>query len=248
MSIKTVLISGSNSGIGFAACLLFAKKKYHILAVDLAETINRELQLKLETLNAKFKYHQCDVSKHENVNELFQNFKNANTSIDVLVNNAGILGPRKKTEEYSFEDFDAVIDVNVKGVFYMAKNCISFFLNQGGGIIVNTASVAGHVGMHSHIAYCASKHAVMGMTKTMALEYAKKNIRVNAVCPGFTQTSMLENVDSEKEYIETLKYATPMKRFGEASEIANAIYYLASDESSFMTGQCIILDGGLTAQ
>jgi NAD(P)-dependent dehydrogenase (short-subunit alcohol dehydrogenase family) len=245
---KNVLITGANSGIGFSACLLFAKRKSKILAVDISPEINDDLKLKLKSLGVDFQYFQCDVSDSAKVNGLFQVFESDRVVIDILINNAGILGPRKKVVEYSDEDFDNVIDVNVKGVFYFMKAALKVFIAHKKGVIVNTASVAGHFGMVGHIAYSASKHAVMGMTKTAALEVAKYNIRINAVCPGFTQTAMLSSADTEPDYLETLKFVTPMKRFGESSEIASAILFLASDESSFMTGQSIILDGGLSAQ
>lgn len=248
MSLKTVLISGANSGIGFATALHFAREKYEVLALDISDEINKELSAKLSTLGCKYTYFQCDVSSLKEVETLFQDFNEKGIVFSVLVNNAGILGPRSKTKDYPYEDFDRVIDVNIKGVFYLMKCSLVIFEKQKSGTIVNTASVAGHVGMHSHIAYSASKHAVVGMTKTAAVEYAKLNIRVNAVCPGFTKTAMLNSAESEYAYTEGLKFVTPMRRFGEASEIASAIYFLGTDASSFMTGQSIILDGGLTAQ
>jgi NAD(P)-dependent dehydrogenase (short-subunit alcohol dehydrogenase family) len=243
---KTALITGANSGIGLATCLLFAKEKCEIIALDINSEISPELKLKLSTLGAKFEYISCDVADNNKVMTMAEKLKSR--KLDILVNNAGILGPRKKITEYPTDDFDRVIDINIKGVYYIMKAILPIFIAHNAGAIVNTASVAGHVGMAGHIAYSASKHAVMGMTKTVALEVAKNNIRVNAVCPGFTETAMLTTNEMEQQYLDMLKYVTPMKRFGQASEIATAILYMASEASSFMTGQCIILDGGLTAQ
>lgn len=245
MSKRKVIITGLNSGIGYATALVFAKEGYHILGVDLASELNSSLLLKIKTLGTQIDYQQCNVSDFEQVSAYFEGM---NTEIDVLVNNAGILGPRVKTEQYPNDAFGSIVDVNIKGVFYMSKYALKHFKKQQNSSIVNVASVAGLIGMANHIAYSASKHAVIGMTKTMALEYAKVGIRVNAVCPGFTDTSMVEKAQLEDEYIKGLKYATPMKRFGEAEEIAAGIYYLASSNASFVTGQCLTLDGGLTAQ
>lgn len=245
MSKQRVIISGVNSGIGYATALIFAKEGYVIFGVDLAEEANASLVLKIKTLGSDLHYSQCDVSNPKQVEQFFGSL---NTEIDVLVNNAGILGPRLKTEEYPIDAFEKILDINVNGVFYMTKYGLPYLKKDSGSAIVNVASVAGLVGMTNHIAYSASKHAVVGMTKTWALEYAKKGIRVNAVCPGFTDTSMVENANLDREYIAGLKFGTPMKRFGEAEEIAAGIYYLASTNASFVTGQCLTLDGGLTAQ
>ncbi|MCL4136304.1 UNVERIFIED_CONTAM: hypothetical protein GTU68_004374, partial [Idotea baltica] len=241
---KNVLITGGNAGIGLEATAQFLSEGAKIVVFDIHEDKSSELQ----KIMGDVTYIQCDVSKSANVKAAFQKAIAAVQKIDILINNAGILGPRVKTEHYPEEDFDMVIDVNVKGVFYCMKEAISIFKQIGGGVIVNTASVAGKIGMSRHLAYSASKHAVIGMTKSAAVEYAKQKIRINAVCPGFTETSMLETIDEEPEYKQALRYATPMKRFGKPSEIANAILFLASDESSFMTGQGVVLDGGLSVQ
>lgn len=241
---KNVLITGGNAGIGLEAAAQFLAEGAKVVVFDIHEEKSAELQ----QLDAEVYYIQCDVAKSENVKAAFKKAIDSFQKINILINNAGILGPRVKTEHYPEEDFDRVIDINVKGVFYCMKEAISIFKALGGGVIVNTASVAGKIGMSRHLAYSASKHAVIGMTKSVAVEYAKQNIRINAVCPGFTETSMLETINEEPEYKQALRYATPMKRFGKPSEIATAILFLASDESSFMTGQGIVLDGGLSVQ
>lgn len=245
---KVVLITGANAGIGKAASILFAESKATVIILDLAQQIDEDLKNTLKNLQANFSYHTCDVSSFLQVENLVNQLISQYSKIDILINNAGILGPRKKTEDYPSQDFDNVIDVNIKGVYYLMKALLPHFCINSKGVIVNTASVAGHLGMAGHIAYSASKHAVIGMTKTVAIEYAKKGIRVNAICPGFTQTAMLDSADTDAQYKEMLKFATPMKRFGEATEIAEAILFLASDNNSFMTGQCLILDGGLSVQ
>lgn len=245
---KIVLITGGNAGIGKAAALRFSQQKARVIVIDLGDDIDPDLGAELEVAESDYFYFSCDVSDAQKVQDLFEIIISTIGNIDILVNNAGILGPQRKTESYSIDDFDKVIDVNVKGVFYCMREGLKHFADEGKGIIVNVASIAGHLGMARHMAYAASKHAVVGMTKTAAIEYAHMDIRVNAVCPGFTQTSMLENNEITKEYKDRLKMATPMRRFGQAKEIADAIIYLSSSASSFMTGQSLILDGGLSAQ
>lgn len=241
---KKVLITGGNGGIGLEATSKFITEGAQVVVFDIADKKSADL----EKVNGNVHYIQCDVSKATDVNSAFLKAVEILEKIDILINNAGILGPRVKTEHYPEEEFDRVIDINVKGVFYCMKEAISVFKEAGSGIIVNTASVAGKIGMSRHLAYSASKHAVMGMTKSAAVEYAKQNIRINAVCPGFTETAMLDTINEEPEYKQMLRFATPMKRFGKPQEIATAILFLASDESSFMTGQGIVLDGGLSVQ
>jgi len=168
--------------------------------------------------------------------------------IDVMVNNAGI-GPKKmrKTHDHSLEDWDIVVKVNQTGVFYCMKVALTHMVNQGSGSIVNIASLAGLKASGNNLCYSASKFAVVGMTKSAALEYGPKNIRVNAVCPGYTKSALLDQMLSAKpEMGGYLKNMTPMKRFGQANEIAEAVVWLASDATSFITGQTITLDGGLS--
>jgi NAD(P)-dependent dehydrogenase (short-subunit alcohol dehydrogenase family) len=240
MLIKTALISGVNSGIGYETALYFISKKIHVIGIDLSTSANQEL------INAGLTYFSCDVSDSNAVKSLFKMLQSKNIKLQILVNNAGILGPTNKVTDYPEENFSKVIDVNLKGVYYMMKAAIPGLLENEASSIVNVASVAGIVGMASHIAYSASKHAVVGMTKTTAMEYARKGLRVNAVCPGFTVTAMVSAAD--EKYAQNMVLSTPMKRLGNPIEIAKAIYYLASDESEFVTGHSLIIDGGLTAQ
>ena len=167
--------------------------------------------------------------------------------LDILINNAGV-SQRSKTEDTEMEVYRSLMEVNYFAVVKLTKTVMHDMLKRGEGSIVTISSIAGKVGPPYRSGYSASKHAVVGMTKTAALEYAHMGIRVNAVCPGFTKTSMLNNENITEEYKAKLKYATPMGRFGETKEIADAIIYLASAASSFMTGQSVILDGGLSVQ
>ncbi len=245
---KVVLITGGNSGIGKAAAIQFAKEGAKVMIADLSEKIGDDLVEEIEAAGGEASFIRVNVIDSDDVARMVSETILRMGALDIMVNSAGILGPKVRTERYPMEDFDKVIDVNVKGVFYCMQEALKHFAAQKAGVIVNVASIAGILGMTGHIAYSASKHAVLGMTKTAAIEYARHNIRVNAVCPGFTDTPMLTGANVDDTYLETLQQVTPQKRFGKPEEIASAICYLASDEASFVTGQGYVLDGGLSAQ
>ena len=245
---KVVIITGGNSGIGKAATLLFAQEGAKVMVADLVDTLDTELSEAIKQSDGEVSFVKVNVTKLDDIERMIEQTISLWGKFDILVNSAGVLGPRIRTEKYPEEDFDKIIDVNVKGLWHCMKVALRYFMEQRSGTIVNIASVAGHLGMVGHIAYAASKHAVVGMTKTAAIEFAKHGIRINAVCPGFTQTPMLDGADTDAAYLEALQYATPMKRFGKPEEIASAILYLAADEASFITGQSVIVDGGLILQ
>jgi len=237
------VITGAGSGIGAATVRFFAKKEaYVVLAdislekmVDIADSIPMECMIQ-----------KTDVSQYDQMQSLAGAVIKKYGQIDVWVNNAGI-GPTQmlKTADHSLQDWERVIAVNQSGVFYGMKVALPAMLKQGSGNIVNVASLAGLKASGNNISYVASKFAVVGMTKAAALEYAKKNIRINAVCPGYTDTNMLRQLLEVKPEIEDkLKNHIPMGRFGKATEVATAIGWLASDQTQFMTGQMLSLDGG----
>ncbi len=244
---QVVLITGGCSGIGKAAAFLFAKEGAKIFLADLSEKAGDEMVEALEKEGAEAAFARIDVTDYEDVERMIADCIAKFGTIDVLVNSAGILGPRTRTDRYPNEDFQQVMNVNVNGVFYAMKAVLPHFLSKKSGAIVNLASVAGILGFANHIGYDASKHAVVGLTKTAALEFAKHGIRINAVCPAFTSTPMMENalMNDESNYFEALQNAIPMKRFGQPDEIAKAIVYVASPAASFMTGHSLVLDGGL---
>ena len=245
---QVILITGGCSGIGRAAAFQFAQAGAKIFVADLSEKIGDETVEALEKAGAEAAFARIDVTDWEDMERMVDECLQRFGKIDVLVNSAGILGPRSRTERYPIEEFHQVFNVNVNGVFYGMKAVLPHFLGKKSGVIINLASVAGILGFANHIAYAASKHAVIGMTKSAALEYAKHNIRVNAVCPAFTSTPMMENalVNDETNYYDALQNAIPMKRFAQPDEIATAILYAASPAASFMTGHSLVLDGGLT--
>lgn len=246
---KTVVVTGGNAGIGAATIKSFLAVGAKVASIDLATDLADEFANLPAAQFSNLHYYTCDVSNFDQVSAVYKQIITDLSGIDVTVNNAGILGPRVRSDEYPVDDFARVIDVNVKGVWYCMKAALQHFAaTKKAGVIVNTASVAGHLGMAGHIAYSASKHAVVGMTKTAAVEYGKFGIRVNAVCPGFTETAMLHSDNADDQYRDMLQFATPMKRFGKPEEIAAGILYLASDTASFMNGQSLILDGGLSVQ
>ena len=242
---KVVIITGGNSGIGKATALAFAKEGAHVVIADLSDKMEATI---LDSKLDQFSYSKVDVSKWEEVKNLVQKTIQEKGRLDILVNNAGIGGPRLRTDEYTDEAFDHVMNVNVKGVWYGMKAALPYFKANKCGSIINIASLAGHVVMGGYLAYAASKHAVLGMTKVAAVEFAKYGVRINAVCPGFTLTPMFEDVEGHEKLKDNLQQAIPMKRFGQPDEIAKTILFLASDDSSFTTGLGLIVDGGLSLQ
>lgn len=244
---QTVLITGGCSGIGRAAAFKFAQEGAKVFLADLSEKAGDDLVEELEKTGAEAAFARIDVTDAEDVERMIAECIQRFGGIHVLVNSAGILGPRARTERYPAEEFKKVLEVNVIGLFNCMQAVLPHFLSKKSGNIVNLASVAGLNGFAGHIGYSASKHAVVGMTRSAAVEYAKHGIRINAVCPSFTLTPMLESamVNDDTNYLDALQNAIPMKRFGKPEEIADAIVYAASSASSFMTGHTLVLDGGL---
>ncbi len=240
---KVIVITGAGSGIGAATVRFFAKKEAYVVLADIS--LEKMVDIS-DSIPMLCMIQKTDVSQYDQMQSLAGAVIKKYGQIDVWVNNAGI-GPTQmlKTADHSLEDWERVIAVNQSGVFYGMKVALPAMLKQGSGNIVNVASLAGLKASGNNISYVASKFAVVGMTKAAALEYAKKNIRINAVCPGYTDTNMLRQLLEVKPEIEDkLKNHIPMGRFGKATEVATAIGWLASDQTQFMTGQTLSLDGG----
>ncbi len=243
---KIVIVTGAGSGIGKATALHFAHHGAKVVVSDInlesAQKVVDEIVNNFgEALSVK-----ANVAKYDEVENLIQHAVAAYGRLDVIVNNAGI-GPSKllKTADSTLEDWENVVAVNQTGVFYCMKLALQQMMKQGSGNIVNIASLAGLKASLKNISYTASKFAVVGMTKSAALEYAKTGIRINAVCPGYTESALLDQLLSATPEMDAmLKAVIPMKRYGNASEIAEAVVWLASDQTKFMTGQTITLDGG----
>ncbi len=243
---KIVVVTGAGSGIGAAAAKHFAHHGAQVVVSDLKIEKAKKTVDEIAAYGGKAVAIEANVANYEAVKKLIKETVKRFGRLDVIVNNAGI-GPRymAKTADYALEDWDSVIAVNQTGVFYCMKVALKQMLEQGGGNIVNVASLAGLKASPNNLSYSASKFAVVGMTKSAAMEYATKNIRVNAVCPGYTESALLDKLLSARPDMDTiLKSVIPMKRYGDASEIAEAIVWLASDTTKFITGQTITLDGG----
>ncbi|MBT3559910.1 MAG: glucose 1-dehydrogenase [Flavobacteriaceae bacterium] len=247
---KIVLITGSGSGIGKAAALAFSKEGGTIIVSDINEINGVKTVSEIIKNNGKASFFKTDVSNFDMVQNLMDFIIEKYGRLDIAINNAGVGGDFAKITDITLESWDKTMSVNSSGVFYCIKTQIPIMLKQGKGVILNTSSIAGIRGLPNAIAYSASKHAVIGITKTAAMEYAKNNIRVNALCPVFTITPMFdpEAMDKLKDGIsERLKASIPMKRFANVMEQVNTMLWLCSDEASFITGQAISVDGGITA-
>jgi NAD(P)-dependent dehydrogenase (short-subunit alcohol dehydrogenase family) len=244
---KVALVTGGSSGIGRAAALAFAKKGANVVVVDWRE--NDEMVDLIKELGSEAIFIKCDVSKTDDVKSMVAQTIAAFGRLDYAFNNAGIEGTQANTIDCTEENWDKTIGVNLKGVWLCMKYEIPEILKQGKGAIVNCASVAGMIGFAGLPAYVASKHGIVGLTKTTALEFATQGIRVNVVCPGVIQTPMIDRLTGKtKEAIEQFTGLEPMRRFGLPEEIANAVVWLCSDEASFVTGHVMAVDGGFTAQ
>ncbi|QHS23756.1 glucose 1-dehydrogenase [Virgibacillus sp. MSP4-1] len=239
---KVAVITGGVSGIGAATARLFAAEGAKLVLVDMNEEkgADFEQELKSEGINATFI--KADVTSEKEVHDIFTTAIDTYGKVDVLFNNAGI-GNVKPTEELTYAEWRKTVEVDLDGVFLVAQAAIKEFLKADGGVIVNTASMYGWVGAPGSAAYNAAKAGVVNLTRSLGLEYANRNIRINALCPGYIDTPILGETDREM-----LTNATPMKRLGKAEEMAKAVLFMASDDSSFMTGNSLVVDGGYTAQ
>lgn len=242
---KVAVITGGTSGIGLATAELFLKEGAKVIV------IGRDPK-KAKSLKKGLHFMQGDVSKEEEVKKFIEAVYKKFKKIDIIYNNAGIEYSGDVTGTSS-EDWDRVLNINLKGVFYGCKYAIPYMKkNKNGGSIINTASTAGLVGFDKLAAYCASKGGVVMLTKQMALDFAKNKICVNCVCLGAIDTPLLRNYinksPNKKQLQKNLAIMHPLGRLGKPEEIAEGVLFLASDESSFVTGQAFAIDGGLTAR
>ena len=246
---QVAVITGAKSGIGFATALRFAEEGAKVVAADVKDAEEEIAFIAAKGGDAFFV--QTDVSSESSVQELISRTIARYGRVDVLINNAGVELAKKATDTTE-EEWNRLMGVNLKGVFLCSKAMVREMRHLGGGVIVNVASELGLVGGPEIAAYCASKGGVIQLTRSMAIDHAPDNIRINCVCPGPINTPLLDRIiasaaDPESERQVTIE-KTLLKRLGKPDEIANVILFLASGESSFMTGSVVVADGGLTAQ
>jgi NAD(P)-dependent dehydrogenase (short-subunit alcohol dehydrogenase family) len=245
---KVVLVTGGSYGIGRAAAIGFARKGAKVSIADLDVERGEETLRRIKEAGGEAIFVKTDVSSEEDVKALVEKTVRTYGKLDCAFNNAGIHKQFVSTIDFSAEDWEEMINVNLKSVWLCMKYEIPQMLKQGKGSIVNTSSAAGLVGAPSNPAYPASKHGVVGITKSTALEFARKGIRVNCVCPGPTRTGMNEALAATSpEIVKAMDQKVPMGRIGEPEEVAAAAIFLCSDEASYITGHALPVDGGIVA-
>jgi len=246
---KVALVTGGSSGIGRAAAIALANAGAKVLISDVNGEGGAETVRLIENTGGEASYITADVSHADEVNTMIAAVIDRYGKLDIAINNAGIGGELSPVQHQTEATFEQVMAVNVKGVWLCMKHEIPLMRqNPEGGAIVNLASVAGLIGFPNNAIYSASKHAVIGLTKSVALELASKNIRVNAVCPSYIDTSMVSMMlEDQPRLADKLHVASPMRRLGKPEEIAETILWLVSDKASFVNGVALAADGGLTA-
>ena len=244
---RVAVVTGSGSGIGRASAVLFAKEGAKVVIVDCVRESGLKTVDMISKIGGESVFVEADVSKTADVQGMVRSALKKFGRIDIVFNNAGI-NLEKAVTDTSEQEWDKIMDVNLKGVFLCSKYAIPEMIRGGGGVIINTASIRGLVGQYHESAYCASKGGVVLLTRAMALDYGCQNIRVNCICPGailtpLTQAFLDSSPDPEREVQETLK-KIPLGRMGQPVDVARVALFLASDESAYLTGLAIPVDGG----
>lgn len=243
---KVAIITGAASGIGESTAILFAKEGAKLVLADIDIKKLKILSDKINGERGEAVFVKADTSVPADCEKIVEKAIDEYGRLDIAVNNAGIGGAQAPLGEYKIEDWQRVININLSGVFYGMRYQIPAMLKSGGGSVINVASILGSVGFANSGAYVAAKHGVVGLTKTAAIEYSAKGIRVNSVGPAFINTPLIESLD--KQLLDKLVELHPMGRLGEAEEVAQLFVWLASDRASFATGAYYPIDGGYLAQ
>ena len=252
MRDKVVIVTGASSGIGKTTAERFAQRGASVVVAARRSEEGESVAKEIRKTGGEARFIRTDVSSEEDVQALVEQTVEAYGRLDCAFNNAGgaPTAPRGRIHEYPVDDWDAVVDVHLKGIFLCMKHEIRQMLEQGGGAIVNMSSIYGlSADRIAYPSYVASKHGVIGLTRSAAVQYARKNVRVNAVCPGVIRTPMLDRslqINPEAEARYTALH--PIGRLGEPEEVADSVIWLCSDQASFVTGHAMTIDGGATAE
>lgn len=240
---KVAIVTGSSRGIGRAIALALARDGADIVVNASSNIVKaKEVADEIESMGRKALVVLADVSRKDHVKSMIEQTLEKFGKIDILVNNAGIVGPTVPIQELSEEDWDRVINIDLKGTFLCCKMVVPHMISRRSGKVVNMSSIAGKEGNANMTAYCAAKAGIIGFTKALAEEVAKYGIRVNCVCPALIETELVERMD--KKQAEYLKSKIPLGRLGKPEEVAELVKFLVSDASDFITGQAFNIDGG----
>jgi len=246
---SVAIVTGASSGIGRAAARRFAEEGARVVAADVDADGGSGTVETIRDAGGEATFVETDVSDRADVEAMVETAVDRYGGLDFAFNNAGIEGRNDSLVDQGDDDWERVIDINLKGVFLGLRAEIPAMLDDGGGVIVNTSSIAGVVGFQGVSPYVASKHGVIGLTKTAALEYGRDGVRVNAISPGVIETPMVDRAAAANpEMIEAVSEATPMGRVGDPEEIGDAAVWLCSDDASFVTGETLVIDGGYVSQ
>ena len=246
---SVAIVTGASSGIGRAAAMRFAAEGASVVAADVDTAGGEDTVDTIHEDGGEATFVETDVSDRGDVEAMVATAVERYGGLDFAFNNAGIEGHNDSLVDQSDDDWERVVDINLKGVFLGLQAEIPAMIEDGGGAIVNTSSIAGVVGFQGVSPYVASKHGVIGLTKTAALEYGRDGVRVNAISPGVIETPMVERASTANpEMIEGVSEATPMGRIGEPEEIGDAAVWLCSADASFVTGETLVIDGGYVSQ
>jgi NAD(P)-dependent dehydrogenase (short-subunit alcohol dehydrogenase family) len=244
---RVAFVTGGGTGIGRAAAVAFAREGARVVVAGLTEQANQEAARMIEEAGGQALAVTCDVARTEDVKAALDKTIEAFGHLDFAFNNAGVEQPIMPAADVTEEEWDRIIDIDLRGVFLCMKYEIPLMLEQRGGVIVNTSSGAGVKGFAGQAAYCAAKYGVVGFTKAAALDYAKANIRVNAVCPGIIETPMMDRFSGgTPEGRARVIAQEPVGRMGKPEEIGAAVVWLCSDAAAFVTGHAMVIDGGQT--